>query len=223
VNGGRPGGSRERGDALLAEVRGRRSVRRFAPDDVPDDDLRRMLDAARWAPSPTNRQPWRFLVVRDPAVRERLREATEAAFEAAAARTLAGVPEDPGRTYGEFFTAFTQAPVALVVLMRRPSVVARRLGEGLSDTERAALAGDLPAIGAAIQNLLLAAHALGYGACWMSGPLLAAAAIRAILGVPESLDLAAIVPVGRPAEAPAAPPRREVDRLLLKPKERAAR
>jgi nitroreductase len=123
--------------------------------------------------------------------------------------------------YAGTFAAFEQAPVVIAVLARRPSRVAARLGAELSETERVALAGDLPAIGAAIQNLLLAAHALGLGACWMSGPLLAAPALREILGAPTTLDLVALVPVGRPAETPPAPPRRDVEQLLVGTKEPA--
>lgn len=201
-------------DALLAELSGRRSVRRFRPEPVPGDDMRRLLEAARWAPSPTNRQPWRFSVVRDAATRQRMCAAVESTAKAAAA-TVGGMLEEGMASYGAHLTAFTEAPVVVAVLLRRPSRVAARLGAGLSDNERAALGGDLPAVGAAIQNLLLAAHALGLGACWMSGPLLAAAALREALGTPPTLDLVALIPVGRPAETPAGPPRRTLEQLLV--------
>lgn len=205
-------------DALLETIRGRRSVRRFLPEPVPDEDVRRLLDAARWAPSPTNRQPWRFSVVRDPGRKAKMREAVaDAARDAAAA--VGGMVEEGMAPYAAMFTAFEEAPLVVTVLARRPSRVAARLGADLSQTERAALAGDLPAVGAAIQNLLLAAHALGLGACWLSGPLLAAPALRAILGAPPTLDLVALVPVGRPAENPAAPARHDPERLLVGTKE----
>ncbi|MBI5487233.1 MAG: nitroreductase family protein [Deltaproteobacteria bacterium] len=205
-------------DELLALVRARRSVRRFLPEPVSQEDVRRLLEAARWAPSPTNRQPWRFAVVRDAERKAGMREAVAAAARAAAT-AVGGMVEEGMAPYAAMFEAFEQAPVVVAVLARRPSRVAARLGAGLSDTERAALAGDLPAIGAAIQNFLLAAHALGLGACWLSGPLLAAPDLRAILGGPPTLDLVALIPVGRPAETPAAPPRRDVDQLLVGTKE----
>jgi coenzyme F420-0:L-glutamate ligase/coenzyme F420-1:gamma-L-glutamate ligase len=215
VTGERPGPARSA--ALLAELSGRRSVRRFGPHPVSGDDVRRLLDAARWAPSPTNRQPWRFSVVRDTATK-RMCAAVESTARSAAA-AVGGMVEEGMASYGAYLTAFTEAPVVLAVLMRRPSRVAARLGAGLSDNERAALCGDLPAVGAAIQNLLLAAHALQLGACWMSGPVLAAAALREALGTPPTLDLVALIPVGRPAESPAGPPRRTIDQLLVGPKD----
>jgi nitroreductase len=69
-------------------------------------------------------------------------------------------------------------------------------------------------VAAAIENLLLCAHALGLGACWMTGPLVAAEALAAILEVPRGWTLSALVPVGRPAERPATPPRRPRDALV---------
>ncbi|MBI5501934.1 MAG: nitroreductase family protein [Deltaproteobacteria bacterium] len=201
-------------DELLALLRGRRSVRRFLPEPVSEEDVRRLLEAARWAPSPTNRQPWRFAVVRETERKTRMREAVAEAARTAAA-SVGGMVEEGMAPYAAMFEAFEQAPVVVAVLARRPSRVAARLGAGLSDTERAALAGDLPAVGAAIQSLLLAAHALGLGACWMSGPLLAAPDLRAILGGPPTLDLVALIPVGRPAETPEAPPRRDAEQLLV--------
>jgi F420 biosynthesis protein FbiB-like protein len=203
---------------LLAQLSGRRSVRRFGPGPVSGDDVRRLLDAARWAPSPTNRQPWRFSVVRDAAIKQHMCVAVESTAKSAAA-AVGGMLEEGMASYVAYLTAFTEAPVVVVVLMRRPSRVAARLGAGLSDNERAALGGDLPAVGAAIQNLLLAAHALGLGACWMSGPVLAAAALREALGTPPTLDLVALIPVGRPAESPAGPPRRTIEQLLVGPKD----
>jgi nitroreductase len=206
--------------ALLAEIRGRRSVRRFVAAPVPDEDVQRLLEAARWAPSPTNRQPWRFCVVRDAGTRERMRAAVESACRAAAA-AAGGELRDVLGPYADWFTTFADAPVVIAVLARRPSTVAARLGAGLTDNERAAFAGDLPAVGAAVQNLLLAAHALGYGACWMAGPVLAARELCEVLGAPSTLDLLALIPVGRPAERPEAPPRRELARLLVGTKEPA--
>jgi nitroreductase len=72
---------------------------------------------------------------------------------------------------------------------------------GLSTDERDRVRQrpDLQSIGAAVQLLVTAAHALGYGACWMTAPVLAAPAIEGLLGAPDGARLAALVPVGRPA------------------------
>jgi len=59
-------------EALLALLKGRRSIRRYKPDSVPDEMLKQLLEAGRWAPSASNRQPWTFIVVRDEAVRRQV-------------------------------------------------------------------------------------------------------------------------------------------------------
>jgi nitroreductase len=73
---------------------------------------------------------------------------------------------------------------------------------------------DLQSVGAAVQLLCTAAHAMGYGSCWMTAPVLAAPAIEELLGVEAPARLAAVVPVGRPAGRPRSSPRRPVDDVL---------
>lgn len=70
--------SRRRVAAFRERIRRRRSVREFAPDDVPQDLLDAAIEAAASAPSGANKQPWRFVVVRDPELKRRIREAAEA-------------------------------------------------------------------------------------------------------------------------------------------------
>lgn len=69
--------SRRRAAELLAELRTRRSIREFSPDPVPDDVLELLVATAAVAPSGANRQPWRFVIVRDPELKKRIREAAE--------------------------------------------------------------------------------------------------------------------------------------------------
>jgi nitroreductase len=59
-------------ESVLALLKGRRSIRRYRPDPVPDEMVEQLLEAGRWAPSASNRQPWAFIVVRDEAVRQQV-------------------------------------------------------------------------------------------------------------------------------------------------------
>jgi len=61
-------------EALLALLKSRRSIRRYRPDSVPDEMIEQLLEAGRWAPSASNRQPWDFIVVRDEAIRQQVAE-----------------------------------------------------------------------------------------------------------------------------------------------------
>jgi nitroreductase len=202
-------------DTLLEIMRGRRSVRDFSGEDVTTAEVRALVEAAGHAPSNNNRQAWRFLAVRSREVRTRLRKAVEARI-AGLERALTSPEEKAGlEEYGRYLTFFADAPVLLVVLYKRsPAFLESLLGKaGAPPAE-----GTLPAEGfsaaMAVQNLLLAAHAMGLGACCATGPLIAAGELREILHIPPAYLIAALVPVGRPAGPTPTRPRKPVDQIL---------
>ena len=166
---------------LLELIKGRRSVRSFRPDPVPREDLLKMLEAARWAPSAGNCQPWEFVIV--------TREDTKRRLAMAA--------------FGQFFVA--EAPVVVVVCANVPRT-AWRYGE------RGATLYAIQDTAAATQNLLLMAHSMGYGACWVGA--FDEDEVRRILKIPREVRPVAIVPIGRPAETPTPPPRISLGKLV---------
>ncbi|HOX45442.1 MAG TPA: nitroreductase family protein [Myxococcota bacterium] len=202
---------------LLELLRGRRSIRRFRPEPVPAELVSKLAEAARWAPSAGNRQAWRLLAVSAPGRRAALRAAVDEALAPFRAGLRPEAAEDANR-YLDAFCFFDQAPLVLAFAHRPgPDLLAasqqRRARPAGSPAGRQA-EDSLASVAAAVENLLLAAHALGLGACWMTGPLVAAPALGRLLGLQDSWEVAALVPVGYPAEAPAAPPRRAAERLL---------
>ena len=195
---------------LLALMRERRSIRRFRAEALPAGTLDRLIEAARWAPSASNRQPFRFVAIEQSEVRSRMAALVRAAVQAIVAR----LPDDEGNrvvAYAEDFSRFEHAPLVLVAYHRANNVLTERLG---MPPERDL--GAIESVSAAIMNLLLAAHALGLGACWMTGPLVAGAALEALLSIPAGWRLSAVVPVGIPNESPPAPARRTVAHLLVR-------
>ena len=201
-------------DDLHDLMRTRRSVRRFRPD-LPDRTvIESILASAVTAPSASNKQPWRFLVVENrdligrmaAAVREavdRIAVAVEPQFEAAF------------RSYGDYFTRFELAPLVIVALSQPLTLLTTLTGPRLADDDRqrvVVMERDSGLIGTsmAMQNLLLAAHAAGLGASGMTGPLVAADRIREILRIPEAWHIAALVPVGYPDEEPVPTARKSV-------------
>lgn len=198
---------------------GRRSIRRFRADRRPDRAaIEALLAAAITAPSASNKQPWRFLVVRDPQVRQDM----AAAVRAAVARVAAAVEpayEDSFRAYGDYFTRFEDAPVVIAALARASPLLSNMTASGsLQPEDRRAIAAmeersAWVSVGLAIENLLLAAHAAGLGASGMTGPLIAEGALKEILGVRASWCIAALIPVGYPDEAPAPTRRKPLDKV----------
>jgi nitroreductase len=195
----------------------RRSVRRFRRDPPARPLIESVLASAVTAPSASNKQPWRFLVVQNRGTIERMASAVRDAVDRIA---LAIEPEfeTSFRAYGDYFTRFEDAPVVIVPLCRPLTILSNLTGQTLTSDDEAsirAMERDSGLIGAALamENLLLAAHAAGLGASGMTGPLVAAAALREILRVPPSWYIVALVPVGYPDEEPVPTARKPFERV----------
>ncbi len=179
----------------LDAIRSRRSIRRYEPRPVPRELVGQILDAARWAPSGHNRQPWRFAVLESVEKKQQLAAAMGQRLRQDLERD--GIPaelieKDAARSYQRL----TAAPVVIVacVSMRDmdPYPDARRShAEYLMATQSVAMA---------VQNLLLAAHALGLGACWMCAPLFVPDTVRETLGLDADWEPQAAITLGYPAE-----------------------
>jgi len=182
------------GAGLYDVIKARRDIRRFRPDPIPDDVLTRILTAAHAAPSVGHSQPWRFLLVRDPALRdqaavltdrERLRQA--AALEPEAGRRLLDLQLEGVR----------EAPLGVVVCCDRRAPAAGVLG-------RATFAdADLWSCAAAIQNLWLSARAEGLGLGWVT--LFRPEDLSALLNLPAGVETLGWLCLGWPDERPPAP------------------
>ena len=154
-------------------LRTRRSIRSFVAEPVPEETVRRIVDAGRLAATARNVQPWEFVVVTDRALRQQ----------------LAGIME-----YGKFIA---ESPVCIVVLCQETKYY---LEDGC----------------AAVENMLLAAHALGLGACWVAGDKKPYAdAVRQLVGAPEGYRLVASVALGKASAAQRpSPSKRSLDKVI---------
>jgi nitroreductase len=204
--------------ALIDHLRARRSVRRYR-DVVPERALvERLFEAAVTAPSASNRQPWRFFVVESKPKIAAMAAAVRAAVERIAAH-VEPASEPAFRAYGDYFTRFEGAPLVVAPIFQGPRTLSHLVDERLGEVDRASIAAmerdsGLIGVSLALQNLLLMAPELGLGASAMTGPLVAAPELRAILEVPPSWSLVALVPLGYPDETPEATDRKPVERVV---------
>jgi nitroreductase len=181
-------------------VKNRRSVRQYKPDPVSREDILRVLDAANWAPSAMNWQPWRFLVVsgeRQKALGESYRAVVEnytRNWDEAAERKAA-ISRD---AFIRYAANFGNAPVLLVLTV--PASAEPNIAKA-----------NLESASAAMENLVLAATALGLGTCWMTGPLNDEGGLRRVLEIPDDQALVAVTPLGYPAALPRPLPRVDPD------------
>jgi len=165
-------------EAAMALLKGRRSIRRYRPEPVPDKMIEQLLEAGRWAPSASNRQPWHFIVVRDQAI---LREvAQHAAY------------------YFIRWAHVEEAPLLIVLC-----------GEARNRIYRQFLHED---VGLAGSHIMLQAHALGLGTCWIGG--LDRKAIADVLKVPDHVEVIGLLTVGFPAEDPEPPERKPLAEIV---------
>lgn len=193
-------------EALLSLLQSRRSVRRFRPEAPGREVLTRLIEAAITAPSASNKQPWRFFVVENPGLIARLAQDVRAAVDRIA-RHIEPAHEAAFRTYGDYFTRFAAAPVVIVALHRPLAVLSNLVSPDLPEDDGARIralehGSGLVGTSMALSNLLLAAHAMGLGASGLTGPLVAEDRFRALLEIPESWSIAAVVAVGYADEEP---------------------
>ena len=199
-------------------IRSRRSIRKYRVDAPPRAVIEKLVEVASLAPSASNKQPWRFFVTDDRATIERM----AAAVQESVTRVASHVDErlmEAFRAYGDYFVRFREAPVVIVPAFKEMAVLSHLVDAATpeSDMENIrALEFNSGIISAslAVQNLMLYAHSLGLGSSSMTGPLLAAPALKEILGIPEAWRIAAFVPVGYPAEEPAPTTRKPVENVI---------
>ena len=204
----------------LEWLRSRRSVRAFTDEPIAKDVLVRILEGATTAPSSTNRQPWRFAVVRSATLRRRIVEAIAsktAEMKAIIARSHHA--EDFG-DYGDFFHEPLATAAAIVVPQYRPypDLIANLIESGGGDPRRfstaTAMQAELCSTSAAIMALLLQTHAEGLGACMMAGPMVAKDEIHALLRITEPWRMIGAIAIGHPAGASPSRPRKPLDRVV---------
>jgi len=179
-----------------------RAVRRLRPDPIPDDVLERVLQAAAWAPSGGNQQPWRVVVVTDPALKQGLADlyAPEwARFAVGYEARGADLPSDERdalmRTLaaGNHLAAHLQEAPAILVFC----FDVRRMAITDADLDRVSVIGGA-SIYPAVQNLMLACVAEGLGCTLTTLHCFREAEVKELLAVREPWGTAALVPIGYP-------------------------
>jgi nitroreductase len=194
---------------FLNLLRGRRSVRRFREKSVDRSTLARLLEAASWAPSASNRQDWVFCVVTSPMVKAQMADAVRTRWDKiiAANRNMGAIDEI--EHYASHFAEFARAPVVIAIGAKTLDAVQRHLlGEAA-----AVASGAQTSAAMAAENLMLAAHALGLGSCCMTGALAARAELAKILNLGKRDELICLIALGWPDEAPLAPARKPMEEI----------
>ncbi|OGQ08733.1 MAG: nitroreductase [Deltaproteobacteria bacterium RBG_19FT_COMBO_46_12] len=173
---------------LMEAIKGRRSLRKFKTDPVPEETLQKIMEAVRWSPSWANTQCWEVIVVKDPKIKSELATALPKTNPA--------------------LSSMAEAPV-VVVLCGKKGV------SGFKKGEAATIKGDwlMFDTGIAMQNLCLAAHALGLGTVVVGR--FDHNKVAEILGIPQNVEVVAMTPLGYPATEGTAPKRKELSEFVF--------
>jgi nitroreductase len=179
----------------------RRSIRKFKPEALPGDAVNAILDAARLAPSGKNRQPWRFILVQGEK-RAEMMDVMRATLDQWNARG-----EDTGSAK---WTIEVMAQAPLTVFIMNPYGIDPWEEHTVDQTFQELV--DVQSIGAAIQNMALAAQALGIGSLWICDVLYAITELKEWMG--EHGELVAAMSFGIPDEAPDARHRKPLNEIV---------
>lgn len=174
---------------LFDAIYTQRAIRRFKSDPVPDEMIRKLIDSATKAPSGANRQPWKFLVIRDAETRRRIGEYYLRSWEISYPKDSSTSQRISPQVYesaDHLARHFHEAPVF---------ILACREHDGSPSTMSTGAS-----IYPAVQNLLLAARGLGLGSALTTLHKRYEQEIKALLGIPQNVETAALLPVGYPAD-----------------------
>lgn len=194
----------------------RASVRRFTKDPVPVDHLKELVKAAGMAPSVNNSQPWKFIAITNKAKLENMAKAIEAKIEK---MLPANSSTETIKTQVErFSTFFAEAPAVIAVLQEPYKAVVDNMLQDSdfnhSDINKERNYPNIQTIGAAVENILLCAVDMGYGACWLSGPMIAREELEELIGVEKPYKLTTCVAVGKPASDIKPKEKKSIDELF---------
>ncbi len=176
-------------------VQGRRSIRRYQDRPIEPTLLEKLVEAAVWAPSAHNRQPWRFCVVTSAEVKQQVSAHMADYWR----RDLGADGADPA--FIERRVAISHARLTGAAALVIASVCMDEM-DVYPDERRSQAEWTMAvqSVALACQNLLLAAHYYGLGACWMCAPLFVPDLVRTVLALPESWQPQALLTLGYPAE-----------------------
>lgn len=191
-------------------LRSRRSIRRFKPDPVPDSVIENILTTATFAPSAHNRQPWRFCVVTDVSVKQKLADAMAIEFKHDLEQDQLPPTEIQKRTKRSR-ERMTAAPVLVILCLDMSEM------DVYSDKKRkqAEFRMAMQSVANAGMQLMLAAHAEGLGSVWVCSPLFVQETIQSVLNLPKTWEPQAMFFVGYPDVIPDVRERKMLDEISV--------
>lgn len=196
----------------------RKTIRKYEKSNPPIEDVKKIIDSARVAPSATNSQNWRFIAIYNDEIKNKMSRAVSETYDKISDMVD---DEDFKKSLSKsktFSTFFKDAPVVIACIeTKRESAMTEFLKKkGLSYEEILLYRPDSPllSMGAAIENMSLSAHALGYGTCWMCAPIIAYKEFKKILNLSPTDKIVSLLALGKPSsDNNNQPPKKTLDEI----------
>ena len=197
----------------------RKTIRKYKKTKPPIEDIKKIIDSARVAPSATNSQNWKFIAIYNDEIKTKMSKAVGNTYDKI---RLTVDEEDFKKSLSKsktFSTFFKDAPVVIACIeTERTSKMTEFLkNQGLSYEEVLLYRPDssLLSIGAAIENMSLTATALGYGTCWMCAPIIAYKNFKKILNLSETDKIVSLLVLGKPSsDNQNQPPKKSLNEIM---------
>jgi nitroreductase len=203
-------------------IKGRRTIRQWKKQEVPEELLKKAVELATWAPNGGNYQGWRFVVAKNKDVIGEMADAVQSVADKIASWPEAKSWEEDIKRYQKnasffrnapacigLFTGDYQSPMEKVLVARESFDAEAKKVLGF----RRSAPTVVQSVAAAVTTMLLVFHQMGLGAVWLASPLQAKKEIETILKVPPAMALVCLVAVGYPDESPQKD-RKPVDQVL---------
>jgi nitroreductase len=181
---------------LKAAIEARTSIRIFSDKKVSMEDIREMVRLSGLAPSVNNYQPWRYIAITNKDLLNKMADAVAVKIENLP--SSGSINSKNVKTQVTWFSTFFKDAPVLLALVTKPYETVLETAVELTHDEINTLRNypDIQSAGASIQNILLTAVDMGYGACWLSGPMFARQEIEQMLNVKSPEKLLAFVVIG---------------------------
>ena len=168
---------------IFTAIENRRSCRNFLPEPVSDEEIEKILETATWAPSPLNMQPWEFIVITNKEMKEKI-------FSEADRCRKWGIEASGWKWLEKYHLGFLKTAPVIVAVLGNPKK------SGLDTFQEEGGIGYQQACAAAVQNMLLGAHALGFASLWFT--MFDKKAMREILSITQEKTPLALICLGKP-------------------------
>ncbi len=198
---------------VLEVIQNRRSIRKFKPDEVPEEYIHQLIEAGRLAPSGTNLQPARYIVIKSEEARTKLKDCTPLPFVSAAPAIIACCVDTNSITStGERMKELKEAQAFVNTPLNNAD---ENYNKGKQSIDTASLKAYLNLnVAIAIDHITLRATDLGLGSCWVM--MFDKEKVKALLNLEDRYDVLALLPIGYPDQTPKQRPRLDYNEVLLK-------